>query len=88
MNFFKYVTFLQQRIFAARLGLLLLFLLPAIASCEKKIDPVTNEPIIYEPNPNKRARDYADKGGGLFGDINTNEILRIELGLKYYNVEN
>jgi hypothetical protein len=70
MNFFKYVTFLQQRIFTARLGLLLLFLLPFIASCEKKIDPVTNEPIIYEPNPNKRARDYADKGGGLFGDIN------------------
>jgi hypothetical protein len=29
--------------------------------------------------------DYANSW--LFGDINTNEILRIELGLKYYNVE-
>ena len=70
MFFFKYVTFLQQRIFTAKLGFFLLFFLPFITSCEKKIDPVTNEPIIYEPNPNKRARDYADKGGGLFGDIN------------------
>ena len=70
MNFFKYVTFLQQKIFTAKLAFFLLFLLPFITSCEKKIDPVTNEPIIYEPNPNKRARDYADKGGGLFGDIN------------------
>jgi hypothetical protein len=29
--------------------------------------------------------DYANSW--LFGDINTNEILRLELGLKYYNVE-
>ena len=29
--------------------------------------------------------DYANSW--LFGDINTNEILRIELGLKYYNVD-
>jgi hypothetical protein len=29
--------------------------------------------------------DYANSW--LFGDINTNEIMRIELGLKYYNVE-
>ena len=29
--------------------------------------------------------DYANSW--LFGDINTNEILRLELGLKYHNVE-
>ena len=29
--------------------------------------------------------DYANSW--LFGDTNTNEILRIELGLKYHNIE-
>jgi hypothetical protein len=34
---------------------------------------------------NGNSGDYANSW--LFGDINTNEILRLELGLKYYNVE-
>ena len=34
-----------------------------------KIDPVTGEKIIIEPNPAKRAEAYRDQGGGLFGDI-------------------
>lgn len=34
---------------------------------------------------NENSGDYANSW--LFGDINTNEILRIELGLKYYNIE-
>ena len=37
--------------------------------------------ILLEGN----SGDYANSW--LFGDINTNEILRIELGLKYHNVE-
>jgi hypothetical protein len=37
--------------------------------------------ILLEEN----SGDYANSW--LFGDTNTNEILRIELGLKYYNVE-
>ena len=25
---------------------------------------------VLEPSPDKRAREFADKGGGIFGDIN------------------
>jgi hypothetical protein len=46
--------------------LTLLFFLNA---CQK-IDPNTGEKILIEPDPNKRAREIADKGGGIFGDIN------------------
>ena len=35
-----------------------------------KTDPVTGEKILIEPDPQKRAREFADKGGGIFGDIN------------------
>jgi hypothetical protein len=34
-----------------------------------KIDPVSGEKVIIEPNPIKRAEEYRDKGGGLLGDI-------------------
>lgn len=39
-------------------------------SCSVKKDPVTSEIENIEPNADKRARAYADKGGGIFGDIN------------------
>jgi hypothetical protein len=39
-------------------------------NCSSKTDPVTGEKIILEPNPDKKAREYADKGGGIFGDVN------------------
>jgi hypothetical protein len=45
---------------------ILIFLL-SILSCTKK-DTSTEE--ILEPDPVKRARAYADRGGGIFGDIN------------------
>jgi hypothetical protein len=35
-----------------------------------KVDPVTGEKVLIEPDPAKRARAAADAGGGLFGDIN------------------
>jgi hypothetical protein len=50
--------------------ILCFFLALTLVSCNKNTDPVTGEPQIYEPNPEKRARAFADKGGGLFGDIN------------------
>jgi hypothetical protein len=40
-----------------------------IFSCSKP-DPVTGETPVIEPSVEKRARDFADKGGGIFGDIN------------------
>ena len=47
-----------------------IFLVIFLSNCSKKIDPITGEEKIPELNVNKRARDFADKGGGLFGDIN------------------
>jgi hypothetical protein len=40
-----------------------------LANCTKT-DSVTGEKILIEPNPDKKAREFADKGGGIFGDIN------------------
>ena len=38
--------------------------------CAKRIDPVTGEVERIEVDPHKKAREFADKGGGIFGDIN------------------
>ena len=32
-----------------------------------KVDPVTGEKILIEPDTRKKSREFADKGGGLFG---------------------
>ena len=47
------------------LYLLLIFICFACA----KTDPITGEKILIEPSPDKRAREAADKGGGIFGDL-------------------
>ena len=49
--------------------LILLFSTLLITSCAK-IDPVTGEKILIEPDATKKAREFADKGGGIFGNIN------------------
>ena len=49
--------------------ILLPFLILFVIGCAK-VDPVTGEKIIIEPSADKRAAEYRDKGGGLFGDIN------------------
>jgi len=41
-----------------------------LTNCAQTTDPVTGEKIIIEPDPAKRARAFADKGGGIFGNIN------------------
>jgi hypothetical protein len=41
-----------------------------INGCSSSKDPVTGETKTYEPDPRKRAKEYADKGGGIFGDLN------------------
>jgi hypothetical protein len=38
-------------------------------NCSKS-DPVTGKTEVIEPNPYKRAQQIAEKGGGIFGDIN------------------
>jgi len=49
---------------------LLLITLLYLSNCSSNTDPVTGEKVIINPNPREKAREYADKGGGLFGDIN------------------
>ena len=51
------------------LKILIILSLFFIVSCAKK-DPTTGEIERIEPNPDKKAREFADKGGGIFGDIN------------------
>ena len=36
--------------------------------CAKK-DPITGERIIIDPNLDRKASEFRDKGGGIFGDI-------------------
>lgn len=48
------------------LGVLFLIL---TMNCAKN-DSATEEKILIDPDPQKRARAFADKGGGIFGDIN------------------
>ena len=49
-------------------ALLIVSIILLTLSCSK-IDPVTGEKIIIEQDPAKKARDYAARGGGLFGEI-------------------
>ena len=35
-----------------------------------KTDPITGEKVIIDPNLDRKATEFRDKGGGLFGDIN------------------
>jgi len=55
----------MKKIRAITLIISLIFL----ANCNKT-DPTTGEVIRIDPDPDKRAREFADKGGGIFGDIN------------------
>jgi hypothetical protein len=49
-----------------RFSFVLLIIL--ISHCAK-IDPVTGEKVIIEPDTRKKSREFVDKQGGLFGDI-------------------
>jgi hypothetical protein len=40
-----------------------------ILNCSKT-DPSTGEKVLIEVDPDKKAREFRDKGGGIFGDIN------------------
>ena len=45
-------------------------LLFALFNCSSKTDSATGEKILIGPNPQTKAKQFADKGGGIFGDIN------------------
>jgi len=48
---------------------LLIFFLLFLNQCAKT-DPITGERVIIDPNLDRKASEFRDKGGGLFGDIN------------------
>jgi hypothetical protein len=43
-----------------------------ILSACSKTDPVTGEKILIEPNPNVKAREFADRGEGILGSFGKN----------------
>jgi hypothetical protein len=50
--------------------IIIFIFLVSLNNFSSKTDTVNNEKVIIEADPNKKAREYADKGGGIFGDIN------------------
>jgi len=40
-----------------------------LISCSSKIDPVTGEKVLIEPNPNIKARQFVEREGSIFGNI-------------------
>ena len=50
----------------------ILFLLLSVYHCAK-IDPITGEKILIDPDTRKKSREFVDKGGGIFGDIGKNK---------------
>ena len=52
--------------------ILLLFGLLLGCSNSKDKDPITGEKKVVEVNPQAKARDFAKKGGGIFGDFSKN----------------
>ena len=51
-----------------KISIFFLFIIILTLQCAK-VDPVTGEKVIIEPNTTEKAREMARKSGGLFGDI-------------------
>ena len=47
----------------------LVFFIILLSNCAKK-EPTTDEKVLIETDASKKAREFANKGGGIFGDIN------------------
>ena len=47
----------------------LVFCIILLSNCAKK-EPTTDEKVLIETDASKKAREFANKGGGIFGDIN------------------
>jgi hypothetical protein len=41
-----------------------------LSNCAERIDPASGEKVRIEPNPQTKAKEFAEKGQGIFGDIN------------------
>lgn len=54
-----------------KLKIFLTLVLVIFSACSKT-DPVTGEKILIEPNPNIKAREFADREGGILGNFGKN----------------
>ena len=63
LNFNKYNIYNKFIFFLTIISILL-------TNCAKK-DEVTGETIVIEPNIREKAARNAEKGGGIFGNLNT-----------------
>jgi hypothetical protein len=41
-----------------------------LSNCAERIDPASGEKVRIEPKPQTKAKEFAEKGQGIFGDIN------------------
>jgi hypothetical protein len=73
------------KIIKLKIFLILFFL--TLAACSKT-DPVTGEKILIEPNPNIKAREIANKGDGILGNLgkNTNKSTSAAIDFANSNV--
>ena len=55
--------------FFKKILIISVFFSSILLSCSKT-DPTTGEKVLIEVDPDKKAREFRDKGGGIFGDIN------------------
>ena len=58
---------MKSKFYNLKAILLLMGILTFIVSCSSTNN---DDGKVLEPSPEKRAREFADKGGGIFGDIN------------------
>ena len=47
----------------------LIIIFVILSNCSSNKDSGSEEKVIINPDPKQRAREYADKSGGLFGEI-------------------
>jgi len=62
-----------------RVFLIIIFFI--VSNCSSNRDSGLEEKVIINPDPKQRAREYADKSGGLFGEIGKKD-LRTHLNLE------
>jgi len=55
--------------FFKKILIICVFFSSILLGCSKT-DPTTGEKVLIEVDPDKKAREFRDKGGGIFGDIN------------------
>jgi hypothetical protein len=51
-----------------------------------KVDPITGEKILIDPNADRKATAFRDKGGGLFGDIGNKKSESMSVNFSSANV--